>query len=93
MLVSVGLLVLSAVQIRIFQQGSMSPRPSSGMQETIHHGSAVELSTNLREVPQCPEKSTSRVFSLLKVPTSATGLLDTTGRHEIGTLVRKDNNQ
>ena len=48
---------------------------------------------DLREVSQCTEKSISRAFSALKVPTSATGLLDTTGRHEIGTLVCKDNNQ
>ena len=32
---------------------------------------ALELATNIHQVSQCPEKASTRAFSLLKAPTSA----------------------
>ena len=53
-------------------EGGPAEHQDEGHEEAEHHQGlepGLELSTNLREVSQCPEKAPTRTSSLLKAPT------------------------
>lgn len=53
----------------------------------------IELSTNLREFSQCPEKAPTWALSLYKEePISAHNILRHYAEHEVGTVFQKDPN-
>ena len=45
----------------------VSLRPPLRQLQLLNHRLGLELSTNLREVSQCPEKDPTMAFSLLKI--------------------------